>query len=162
MPLRGYSSAGAGGAGKSLSRLSLFERLEPRTLFAAADLDPGFSGDGKAVVDYVASGDDGASAVVVMADGRMLVAAPRTVSRYLPDGRPDTSFAQGGKLRLADVGYDGRVGGLAVFSDGSFVAGGTRYVTNPTNPNLAPIPYRTAMKFTPTGAPDPAWRGFGA
>src|SRR2546429_4133610 len=47
--------------------------LEGRVLFAAADLDPTFSGDGKALVDFFGAPST-ATAVAVQADGKVLLA----------------------------------------------------------------------------------------
>src|SRR6476469_5727346 len=47
--------------------------LEGRVLFAAADLDPTFSGDGKALVDFFGA-PGSATSVAVQQDGKVLLA----------------------------------------------------------------------------------------
>src|SRR5690349_19022644 len=91
------------------------EALEPRRLFAAATLsaiDPTYGDEGRLVLDAPAAQEDFAGDVVVDKLGRTLVAgrtaaadqstaAPYVaVFRYLPDGSPDPSFGDGGRVLL--------------------------------------------------------------
>jgi uncharacterized delta-60 repeat protein len=84
--------------------------LEGRVLFAAADLDPTFSGDGKALVDFYGT-PSVATAVAVQADGKVLLAGtvqvpgPQAslfpdlavgIARLNADGSVDKTFGRGG------------------------------------------------------------------
>ena len=106
----------------------MLESLEPRTLFAAADLDPAFSGDGKATIGLIGSGHDWATAVSPLPDGRLLVGGRggddrRAVfARFLHDGQLDPAFGQGGRVSLTlDLSYS-TLTSMAAFTDGSFLA----------------------------------------
>src|SRR5689334_3626945 len=86
------------------------ERLEPRTLLAAAAgaLDPAFGSGGSVTTDFAQLTDDAASDVVVQKDGRFVVvgragseeAGGVGVVRYLPDGSPDPAFGVDGRVRI--------------------------------------------------------------
>ncbi|HOT92846.1 MAG TPA: delta-60 repeat domain-containing protein [Anaerolineae bacterium] len=116
---------------------------------APGDLDLTFSGDGKVTTDFLNTGET-AEAVVVQADGKILVAGYRyggvfpdsydiTVARYLADGALDPNFGVNGKVitnlgpGFADTAQD-----MALQSDGKIiVVGGSRY-------DLATVRYTTA------------------
>ena len=81
-------------------------------LLANGDLDTSFSGDGVATADF--GGIETGSSVVVLGDGRLVLAGSRgtelpnsvtdfAVARFLPDGALDTSFGAAG-LALLDSG----------------------------------------------------------
>jgi uncharacterized delta-60 repeat protein len=83
------------------------------TAFAAmGDLDPGFSGDGKLVLDVTESGR--ADAVAIDSQGRIVAAgtvnppggdsSDFAVARFLSNGLPDTSFSGDGILNLDPAG----------------------------------------------------------
>jgi uncharacterized delta-60 repeat protein len=70
-------------------------------------LDTSFSADGK-VTTPVLPGDDGAQAVAIQQDGKIVVAggtpavpSAGTVVRYLPDGSLDTTFGSGGIVAVS-------------------------------------------------------------
>lgn len=117
---------------------------------ADGSLDTTFSGDGK-LTTPVGTGVDFARAVVVQADGKIVLGGDTTLSsypvdirfalvRYLPDGRLDTSFGGTGivvtqarpsysyitALALQQVGGEQRI--VAVGGDGDFVL--ARYRAN--------------------------------
>lgn len=102
------------------------ERLEDR-LTPAGGLDPLFSGDGKATLDF--GGTDDARGVAVMADGRVVVAGTTSVgndvavARFLADGTPDASFGPGGR-RTVSFGGNDMATGMALQKDGKVVVGG--------------------------------------
>jgi uncharacterized delta-60 repeat protein len=82
-------------------------------------LDTTFSGDGKVTTDFRDESSDAAHAIAVQPDGRIVVAgganvdfdspnsSARTfaVARYLPDGRLDTAFGNGGKVTTDIAAY---------------------------------------------------------
>ena len=106
--------------------------------FAAARLNPdgsvdsAFGAGGKVTVDF--GGEDGASAVVLAPDGKVLLAGDTTagagggdlaVARLNADGSTDTSFGTGGETTVDFGGQDvGRA--VALQPDGGIIiAGGT-------------------------------------
>lgn len=129
-----------------------FEQLEARTLFAAADLDATFGDGGKALLHYVGGGEEYATAVAALGDGRVLVGGfsetgsiSGVLARYLPDGRLDPAFGAGGKAATLEAWYYG-VEALAAFPDGSCLAAGQDFHSLRTE----------VVKLTPSGALDPA------
>jgi uncharacterized delta-60 repeat protein len=66
-------------------------------------------------------------AVAVQADGRVLLAAERSVLRLMADGRPDESFAEGGTYTLPEG--IGEATSLAVAPDGGMFVFGARRAT---------------------------------
>jgi uncharacterized delta-60 repeat protein len=96
--------------------------------------DPTFGTDGRLLSDL---GDPSrshqVSAVVVLADGRILVAGrvggtpgDFVLARYLPDGSPDASFGTGGSTITDFGGSNDFPAGLVVLPDGKIVVAGTR------------------------------------
>jgi uncharacterized delta-60 repeat protein len=114
-------------------------------------LDPTFGSGGK-VLDVAGS----ALALALQPDGRILVAGAATagiIARYAPDGSPDNSFGNGGRMPIDFV-----VGGLSLQSDGKVVAAGS----------MEPGAFAVRRYFS-DGAPDVAFgsagravTGFGA
>ncbi len=91
---------------------------------ADGDLDPAFSGDGRATADFLASGSHGTRAahgVVVQQNGRIVLAGPGLLG-YAPDGSLDPAFGDAGWGR-GDAGY--ARGLVAQQPDGWLVAVGT-------------------------------------
>jgi uncharacterized delta-60 repeat protein len=86
---------------------------------APGDLDPGF-GSGGAVSAARGRKSGRADDVVVLPDGRILVAVAGHVERYLPNGLADATFGKHGRSRKLRV----RAENLAVASDGKIVVGG--------------------------------------
>ena len=147
--------------------------------------DPSFGTGGRAVTD-VRGRDDQAEDVVLQRDGRIVVAggsaephpddpnglrySPRaTLLRYLPGGRLDTGFGDGGIVRTdtgrgtGDRFYDGfdEFSSVAVASDGSLVAAGSSLGdAPPLRPEARPFDVLLA-RYDATGTPDPAFDGDG-
>lgn len=118
-------------------------------------LDAGFGTGGKTTVDY---GEvyDGARAVKILADGKILTAGSATsanntsrmvVSRHNADGSLDTSFGDNG-LAVASFGTGAFAegSGLAVQSDGKIVVAGRLQTGDGGDFALA--------RFLPDGSPD--------
>src|SRR5439155_1103104 len=89
------------------------------------DLDPSFGAGGQVLTDF--GGGDGARALALQADGRIVVAGrscPSTcdfaLARYNPDGSLDPSFGSGGGV-LTEFAGGGDASALAVQSDGKIV-----------------------------------------
>lgn len=89
------------------------------------DLDPTFGPGGRVLTDL--GGGDGASALVVQPDGKVVAAGGSTVNfalaRYHPDGSLDNSFGNAGVV-LADFGAPSRAQALILQSDAKLVAAG--------------------------------------
>jgi uncharacterized delta-60 repeat protein len=122
-------------------------------------LDASFGSGGKVTTDF-AGGGDGAYAVAIRPDGRIVVAGFATVPgtgsdvalvRYLPNGALDGGFGSGGKVTTdvgtSDFGYD-----LAVQADGKLVVVGEAFRGTVSGYDLA------VLRYTAGGAPD---AGFG-
>jgi uncharacterized delta-60 repeat protein len=123
-------------------------------------LDLGFKGNGKATTDFGA--DEGAYAVAVQADGKIVAVGDRqgptgldfAVARYFPDGNTDPALDGDGKLRI-DLGEaaSDSARGVALQGDGLTVVAGTstlegvaeialtrRLATVPSSPGVLEIP----------------------
>src|SRR5688500_7054544 len=105
--------------GRPAGRDYALESLEPRVLFAAGDLDPSFSVDGLATTSFEGYSWSAGNAVVVQADGKIVVAGDVAVNgqndfgvaRYRPDGTLDTDFGGTGRVTLSPLarrGFDPR------------------------------------------------------
>jgi uncharacterized delta-60 repeat protein len=104
----------------------------PRRDFALAryntdgTIDPAFGDRGTVVTDF-AGGDDGAWAVAIQSDQKIVVGGLAdgdfALARYDANGTLDAQFGIGGRVTL-DFGGDDRVNALAVQSDGKIVAAG--------------------------------------
>ncbi len=110
-----------------------FENLERRVLLSGSDLDPGFGQGGVQKLDYQNLSADSANVVVPLTDGRLLVAGRGSIpgvspslkggiARYNPDGTPDLSFGDRGKVNVGNgpiLGVVAQGGGklLVLWSD---------------------------------------------
>jgi uncharacterized delta-60 repeat protein len=103
-------------------------------LTTAGRLDTTFSGDGKVTTDF--THHDFAQAIVVQADGKILIAGNAAgkggrflLVRYRPNGRLDTTFSGDGKTFTNFTnGFDSALA-VALQSDGKIIAAGTRSVS---------------------------------
>jgi len=94
-------------------------------------LDPSFGTGGKVTTDF-AGGADGAAALVVQTDGKLVAAGSATsgtgldvaLARYRHDGSPDPTFGTGGKVTADFAGGEDRAEALVV-RDGKLVAAGS-------------------------------------
>jgi uncharacterized delta-60 repeat protein len=96
-------------------------------------LDNSFSGDGKVTTGF--GGEDGAYAVAIQSDGKIIAAGDNddcglfscdddfALARYTPDGELDTSFDSDGKA-TAGLGSDDVANAIAIQDDGKIVVGG--------------------------------------
>src|SRR5688500_17890947 len=115
----------------ALRRRGTVERVEPRRLLAAGDLDPGFDSDGVAIgTTYVT--EPGARAAAVQSDGKAGVALHSEdggqfiVRRYTAAGALDTTFGGGDGNVTVPFAVSGpyRAEAIAVQPDGKIVAAG--------------------------------------
>lgn len=123
-------------------------------------LDTSFGEDGSATVDFDQRFDQ-ASAIATLPDGSLVVMGTSqplyssdmefAFAKFTRDGKLDTRFGDGGKLRLTLGESQDRPSALAVYPDGRFlVTGSTRLDNRRTYPVLA--------RFNADGSPD---RSFG-
>jgi uncharacterized delta-60 repeat protein len=123
---------------------------------AAGALDMSFGDHGAVTTDV--DGVDGAAAVAVQKDGKVVVAGFSAqdgfvLARYDSHGVPDTAFGGGDGIATASVSgpTDDHVHALVVQSDGKLVVAGESQVG--TDPAF------TIVRFDPSGAPDAAFGG---
>jgi uncharacterized delta-60 repeat protein len=117
--------------------------------------DAGFGAGGIVTTNF--GFEDWTNAVSVLADGRIMAVggtigssfAPANfaVARYLANGNPDGSFGVGGKV-VTDFGGSDYGEGLAVLSDGAFVAVGTTLDSGTGDGDFA------LARYSASGAPD--------
>jgi uncharacterized delta-60 repeat protein len=96
-------------------------------------LDTGFGNGGKLITPVGAEGNDDGAAVVVQADGKIVVAGSSEsqatghdflLVRYNPNGSLDTSFGNGGKVVTDFNGETDRAWALLIQDDGKILAAG--------------------------------------
>lgn len=129
-------------------------------LDASGQLDAGFSGDGKAIVD-VASDLTFASGAVGQSDGKIVIAgtvlAPggeeTVVARITESGALDTTFSGDGQLRT-------KFGTASAFSGGVALDGDAIVIGGSSDGGAAGRDFAVA-RFTSTGAPDASFSGDG-
>ena len=126
-------------------------------------LDVLFGESGRVVIQPADAGENGIEGLVLQPDGRLVTVAssfsarPESglrVSRFLPDGTADGTFASGGSTRVALTGQrcDGR--GLALGPDGRIVlTGGCGNALDPAAPRAVMV-----ARLYPDGGLD---QGFG-
>lgn len=128
---------------------------------AAGALDATF-GSGGVVITGVGASDDFGRAVARQSDGKLLVAGTTyanyayqfALARYHPDGAPDGTFGNGGRVTTAPgIGGHNWFYAVTQQSDGKIVAVGHTYPTN--NFNLV------AMRYTAAGILDTTFNGTG-
>jgi uncharacterized delta-60 repeat protein len=90
-------------------------------------LDSSFGSGGKVTTDFGGAAD-GAKAVALQADGKIVAAggngADFAVARYNADGAPDASFGTAGKVTTDFAGSLDRAWAIVVQADGKLVVGG--------------------------------------
>jgi uncharacterized delta-60 repeat protein len=119
-------------------------------------LDRQFGSGGLVLTDRGITASASLSAIVLLADGRIVAAGNSgdraVLARYLPDGRPDSSFGREGSL-VVGAGLIS-AWALAVDDDGRLVVAGQGGVVGG--------PYDVAVaRFLPDGSPDASFGGDG-
>jgi uncharacterized delta-60 repeat protein len=104
-------------------------------------LDPSFDGDGLAIADFGAI--EAGRSVIVMADGRLVVAGSRgpvngnpgdfALVRFIADGSLDTTFGSGG-LATVDSGDPDQAERVIQLPNGKLQVAGWTDLSGPTNP----------------------------
>jgi uncharacterized delta-60 repeat protein len=123
---------------------------------ADGTLDTSFDGDGIVTTDLGTPSDD-VRALAIQPDGSIVAAGTAgedvALARYLPDGRLDASFGQGGK-KIADFGSDDVAAGVALTARGEILVAG--YTLGPhVNRDFA------LARFTSAGALDATFADHG-
>lgn len=134
------------------------EPLEDRSLLSAGELDPAFGTAGKVLTSFAPLNASGTK-VDVQADEKIVVLGETissdgrfdfALSRYFPDGQPDTEFGTLGKV-ITDFGSaEDRPAGLGIQPDGGIVVAGT------TGDSLLAQNFALA-RYTSDGSLDPAF-----
>jgi uncharacterized delta-60 repeat protein len=119
-------------------------------------LDPSFGGDGIVTTDLGTPSDD-IRALAIQPDGSIVAAGTAdedvALARYLPDGRLDPGFGQGG-TKITDFGSDDVATGVALTARGEILIAG--YTLGPrVNRDFA------LARFTSAGALDAAFGDHG-
>ncbi len=120
-------------------------------------LDPSFAGDGKQATDFGVSGySTGANAVAIRTDGKIVAVGSAgnlfALARYNPNGSLDSKFSGDGR-QTTDFGGLAAANGVALFGDGTIVAGGTV--------NLGDHSFFALARYNPNGSLDPSFSGDG-
>jgi uncharacterized delta-60 repeat protein len=122
-------------------------------------LDTSFSGDGKQTTDFGASFGEGANAVALQGDGKIVAVGDGggggrfgddfALARYNPNGSPDPSFSGDGRQTTDFLGSD-RAAGVALQGDGKIVVVGR-----------ADFGHFALARYNPNGSLDPSFSGHG-
>jgi uncharacterized delta-60 repeat protein len=131
---------------------------------SAGSLDSAFGSNGKVITDISANSSDVASSVAIQSDGKLVVAGwtatgdtsfgisnnDFVVVRYNPDGSPDHSFGNGGKV-VTKFGADSSedIAAIALQTDGKIIAIGSTH-------NGSSFDFAIA-RYNPNGSLDPAF-----
>lgn len=124
-------------------------------------LDTGFGDGGGVVTDL--GGNDGAAAVAIQSDGRIVVGGSGStggshenfaVVRYLPDGRLDASFGDGGRVTTDFRGGTNRGEGLVLRPDGRIVLGGVAQLSGGCRQSDCERYGLAVAQYTPDGRLD--------
>jgi uncharacterized delta-60 repeat protein len=121
-------------------------------------LDTSFGGDGKVTTDFT-SRFDGASALAIQADGRIVAAGSAggrrfALARYNADGTLDTSFGGDGKVTTNFSAGNDLATGVVIAPGGAIVAAGTAQVEG-ADPRFA------LARYNSDGALDTSFGGDG-
>jgi len=139
----GLSGAGATGYERNGARA-----LSSESTQAAGDLDPTFGNGGEVTTDFFGN-NDGASAVAIQPDGKIVVAGSAkhgsdsstsdfALSRYNQDGTLDQTFGSGGKQTTDFFGQLDVAYAVAIQTDGKIVLVGLTYSsTDPATVDFA-------------------------
>ncbi len=130
-----------------------YERLEPRCLLAAGDLDASFGNGGQVTTDLGAV--DVINSVAVQLDQRLVAAGTKGLSvalaRYTPEGALDTTFGAGG-IVTHDFGA-GHYGGaemVRIQTDGKIVVAGYTGIAGSTQGDWFLARYDTGGDLDPS------------
>lgn len=159
---------GPAGAGASASAPPAF-LSHPAKARQVGPLDRSFGHAGRVATELrESSWQEAGVRVAADPDGSIVAAGGNLVARYLPNGRLDTGFGEGGvvtiteqkglSFQIADVAVDA-AGRVVVFATGSGAPYGyiSPYPYGPLIPR-----YSAVLRFDPAGRPDPTFAQNGA
>ncbi|MDQ3774620.1 MAG: hypothetical protein M3461_09740 [Pseudomonadota bacterium] len=128
-------------------------------------LDTGFGSGGLVLTDFGWGADDGAAALAIQPDGKLVAAGfsnaggpgdfDFALARYNPDGSLDTGFGVGGTLRTSFGGNSEGANALVIQPDGKIVAAGFSDGGTPGDLDFA------LARYNPDGSLDPSFSGGG-
>ena len=117
------------------NRAGSMERLEPRRLLTAGQLDPSFGSDGSVFAGNYP--DFSISAIAVQPDGKVLAAGnggtnntSTSIERFNVDGSLDPSFGTGGKVSISISGVTAFVNKILVETSGKILCVGNTQDSN--------------------------------
>jgi len=148
---------------RSLSRaLLLLALAAPLAAQMAGSLDPAFGSGGKVMLDFNGSTDI-ANAVALQPDGKLVVVGTTYVNndyteedfallRLMPDGTPDASFGNGGRVTTNFPNLAAVASSVVVQPDGKILVAGGAF------PDFTFLGDIVLARYMPDGSPD---AGFG-
>lgn len=114
-------------------------------------LDTSFANKG---ILKIHKNDDGFTQLIIQPDNRIIGACYYDfyISRFIPDGKIDSTFGSGGFIQALNISQGGQVYDIKLQSDGKVVAAGTY------NYNWYPAEWHSAIvRLTSGGWPDPTF-----
>jgi uncharacterized delta-60 repeat protein len=132
-----------------VATLSIFVRTSSAA--ADGDLDPAFGSGGKVVTDF-SNRSNGANAIALQSDGKILVAGSVlsaqgppdiAVARYNTDGSLDASFGTGGRVTTDFIGQTDVASAIVVQPDGTILVAGTANMGSATQFDFALVRYNS-------------------
>jgi uncharacterized delta-60 repeat protein len=121
---------------------------------ADGDLDPTFGSGGKVVTDFNNS-TDWLSRIAVQPDGKIVAVGDThpshkgALARYNPDGTPDTTFGNGGKVVTVATVRESAAG-LLILPDGKIMISGSIDLPNSFDTSFALLRYNSDGSVDPT------------
>ena len=122
--------------------MTLFVKTRTSSAAADGDLDSTFGSGGKVITDF-SGRSNGATAIAMQADGKIVVAGDTltatgppdfAVARYNSDGSLDATFGTGGRVTTDFAGRSDNAGAVTVQPDGKIlVAGGANLAATSTD-----------------------------
>jgi uncharacterized delta-60 repeat protein len=131
---------------RSTTAAHTLDALEPRQLLSAGDLARSFGRNGVLVLNDLPA----AGAVHVRPDGKILVGASSQILRFNPDGSPDKSFGNNGRINTGIDFFD-----MEVTEDGHIVVVANDLTASTTSWDW------TLARYDPDGSPDTSFNGTG-
>src|SRR5262245_14555082 len=132
-------------------------------------LDPTFGNGGRVIGDVTASVGEGARAVALQPDGKIVVAGTGIfglgiftredffVVRYNSDGSIDPAFGTNGRTFTDFFGFNDNANALAIQSDGKIVVAGSAAINNQSPNGTPPVTDFAVARYDSNGVLDPTF-----